>query len=278
MRIGDREIGADQEPFIIGEAGLNHCGSVERAMIMASVAKEAGCDAVKYQTYKTEEFCQPDDPMFDTFKECELKREDWFELKAYCDYEKIIFMSTPQNPSDLDLLMEVGIPAIKIGSDDFANLELIGNYSRRGLPLLLSCGMATPEEIIDGLSMLIHIDHVLMICTSQYPCPPEEINILRIAHDCLPDTVVGFSDHTQGYIAAVAAVALGACVFEKHFKTWEGVGAETFAENPDGLKDWVRAIRAAHVMLGDGSFELSERELESRKKWQRKAGNQLRGE
>lgn len=277
FEIAGHPIGPEHPPFIIGEAGLNHCGDLERALRMIGFAKSSGCTAVKFQTYRAVEFCQPDDPMFPVFQRCELPASAWRVLKAECDRIGIIFLSTPQNRSDLQLLLDVGIPAIKVGSDDFCNLPLLADYAREQLPLILSCGMADRQDIDRASIATSATDVALLVCTSQYPCPPPEARLARIhlLAAQLPHPV-GLSDHTRGTSAACAAVALGACVFEKHFDL-DGAGPEAFAELPSGLTAWAAAIREAHAMLGDGSFDLTELELAARAKYQRRPGQQLRG-
>lgn len=288
MLIAGREIGPGRPPFIIGEAGLNHGGSLDKALKMIEVAKAAGCDACKFQTYKAAEFCRPDDPMYATFERCELPVEAWAVLKAECDRLEVIFLSTPQNRSDLDILLKVGIPAIKVGSDDFCNLPLLADYARERLPMILSCGMSTLQDCCNAFVAIGGLHNVaLLICSSQYPCAPEEVRLARIAkfwqqYHPIP---VGFSDHTHvvndGNVASIAAVGLGACIFERHFMLGETGDSDApdigFACTPEDLSQWVSDIRLAHTMLGDGSFTLTPRELESKRKFQRRAGEQIRG-
>lgn len=278
MNIVGYEIG--REPFIIGEAGLNHGGDTERARCMVWAAKHAGCDAVKFQTFQAAEFCRPNDPMYETFVQCQLPVDAWPMLRAECDKAGILFMSTPQNRSDLDILLRVGIPAIKVGSDDFTNLLLLADYAQAGLPMILSCGMSGVVEVCLALGTVSDWRRVsLLVCTSQYPCPPEEANILRVAtlKQAFPSVPIGFSDHTIGNEASIAATALGACIFERHFMLEPPCVDDAFALDPAQLAAWVKAIRLTHTMLGSGAFEPSVRELEQKRKYQRQAGAQLRG-
>lgn len=276
MKIGPHEIG--KEPFLIAEAGINHLGNMTRALRMVDVAKETGCTAVKFQTYRTEEFCQPDDPMFQTFKDCELPDKAWPVLSDYCKKVGITFLSTPQNPSDLAKLLPLGMPAIKVGSDDFCNLPLLREYAKHGLPLILSHGMSDDNDRLNVVATLIDSAYVVMICSSQYPAQPSEVNIKRV-WSLWGRFVVGFSDHTIGNTASIMAVALGACVFERHFTLDHNLpGPEhSWACNPAELKSWVNAIKEAWIMKGTGSFELSERELENKRKYQRRPGVLIRG-
>ena len=277
MKIGERRIGNGCDPYIIGEAGLNHGGDAARAVEMVRLAKLAGCDAVKFQTYRAAEFCRPNDPMFETFKRCELEPEVWPVLKAECDRVEIDFLSTPQNRSDLDILLRVGIKAIKVGSDDFCNCHLLEDYASEGLPMIVSTGMASERDIRHASSILDARNTVFMLCTSQYPCPTSEARLARLRTLSDICECVGFSDHTSGPIAAIMATALGACVFEKHFKLNVGDAPEAFAEDFDGLGNWVSRIRQAHEYLGAASLTLTDREREQRYKYQRRSGERLRG-
>lgn len=269
--LAGRPIGSGHPPFIVAEAGINHNGVVATALEMVAVAKRAGADAIKFQTFKADEFCgdptqlytyrsqgrEVTEPMRDMFRRYELPHSDWFEIKAECERQGIVFLSTPQNRSDLDLLLRVGVPAVKVGSDDFTNLPLLASYAETGLPLLLSCGMADLAEVHRALDVVGALDGypvVLLLCTSQYPTPPQDVNLrkLKTLQGAFPDLPLGFSDHTRGVLAAVSAVALGAVFFEKHFTLdQQAPGPDHwFSANPDELAEWVAAIRTAFEMLG----------------------------
>ena len=270
IRIGSHEIGLAR-PFVIAEAGINHNGNLEQAFAMIDAAKATGADAVKFQTFRAEEFVtdctavytyisqgrEITEPMIDLFKRHEFPAESWRAIKTKCDDAGIVFLSTPQNRSDLDLLLEIGIPAVKIGSDDFNNLQLVRDYAAAGLPLLLSCGMANIGEIQDALSAARAFDDgrvILLLCTSQYPTPPADANMRRLKTlaAAFPGLTLGFSDHTQGATAACMAVALGAVVFEKHFTLSHDLPGPDhwFSEDPAGMTAWVAAIHEAASMLG----------------------------
>ena len=148
FKIKNYEISKDSKPFIIAESGINHNGDVENALKMIKVAKNAGVNAIKFQTFKAEEFISDESLLFtykfqnktitesqmELFKRCELNKNDFLKIKKKCDEEQILFLSTPQNRSDLDLLLEIGISAIKIGSDDFSNIPLLENYASTKIP------------------------------------------------------------------------------------------------------------------------------------------------
>ncbi|HKP95127.1 MAG TPA: N-acetylneuraminate synthase family protein [Fibrobacteria bacterium] len=271
ISIAGRDIGEGCPPFIIAEVGINHNGSLETALEMIRTAKDAGADAVKFQTFRADEFIS--DPnvtftyqsagksvtesMLEMFRRYELRPGDWGVIKERCEETGILFLSTPQNRSDLDLLLKVGIPAVKIGSDDFTNLPLLKSYARTGLPLLVSCGMSDLAEVQQALEAVGTLDGyptILLLCTSQYPTPPADVNLLKLATlaAAYPSLVLGFSDHTQGPLASSLAVAMGASLFEKHFTLGHGLPGPDhwFSEEPAGLKEWIDSIRKAHVMMG----------------------------
>ncbi|MBE7546280.1 MAG: N-acetylneuraminate synthase family protein [Planctomycetia bacterium] len=284
IRIGNKKyIGDGCPPFLIAEAGINHNGDIEKAYAMISVAKEAGADAVKFQTFKAEEFIgdpemvftyksqgkEVTESMLEMFRRCEFGRDVWFLLKKRCDDESIMFLSTPQNRSDLDLLLEVGITAIKVGSDDFTNIPLLKSYASTGLPVIISCGMSDMAEVYQTLEAVGALDGhptVLMLCTSEYPTPPEDVNLLKLRTlgNVFPDIVLGFSDHTQGPLASSLAAAMGAKVFEKHFTLDHNLPGPDhwFSEEPTKLKEWVSYIRTSRTMLGDAIVRPTVKEKE----------------
>lgn len=278
------------EPFIIAEAGINHNGELDKAFDMIRLAKLTGADAVKFQTFKAEEFVgdpamtytyksqgkMVTESMLEMFKRCEFSPEEWKAIKQCCDQEGIIFLSTPQNYSDLELLIDLGIPAIKVGSDDFNNLPQLEKYSQTGLPLILSCGMADMAEVYQALDKVGALDGypvVLLLCTSQYPTPPEDVHLLKIRTlaGAFPMVRLGFSDHTQGPLASSLAVALGARVFEKHFTLDHNLPGPDhwFSEDPNGLKKWVDSIRTAYKMLGSDIIRPTRIEEQHRKEFRR---------
>jgi sialic acid synthase SpsE len=283
--IAARPIGSAHPPFVIAEAGINHNGELAKALDMVRVAKQSGADAIKFQTFKAEEFVgdpaqtytyrsqgrDVTESMLEMFRRYELPRDAWFAVRAECDRHAIVFMSTPQNRSDLDLLLEIGVPAVKVGSDDFTNLPLLQDYASAKLPMILSCGMADMAEVrrsLDAVGALKGHPTVLLVCTSQYPTPPQDANLARFhaLRAAFPELVLGFSDHTQGACAAVVAVALGASVFEKHFTLDRNLPGPDhwFSEDPEDLSQWVRSIREAHLLLGSQAVAPTEREKEMR--------------
>lgn len=269
--INGRKIGPAEPPFVILEAGINHNGDMALVTQMIRAAKQAGADAIKFQTFKAAEFISDPDLMFTyksqgkevtesmlaMFQRYEFSREEWSKVKQACDEQGILFLSTPQNVSDLELLLEIGVPALKVGSDDFTNLPLLKRYAATGLPLIVSCGMADLSEVRDALEVTGALEGkpvLLMLCTSQYPTPPQDVNLLKLRTlgATFPGLILGFSDHTQGPVAAVGSCALGASAFEKHFTLDHDLPGPDhwFSEEPAGAAEWVDAIRKASLMLG----------------------------
>lgn len=290
IKIGNRLVGEGCEPFIIAEVGINHNGDLEKAYEMIRVAKESGADAVKFQTFKAKEFIadpklsftyrsqgkEVTESMLEMFQRYEFSEDAWPLIKSKCEKEGIIFLSTPQNRTDLDILLEVGVPAIKVGSDDFTNTVLLKDYARTGLPMIVSCGMADMEEIKQSLETIGApggYPVVLMLCTSEYPTPTESVNILRLKalSGAFPGIVLGFSDHTMGFLAASLAVVLGASVFEKHFTLSHDLPGPDhwFSENPEGLNRWVSSVKEASVMAGSGIVKPTPEELLNKKGFRR---------
>jgi N,N'-diacetyllegionaminate synthase len=286
IKIDNRNLRKFGKPFIVAEAGINHNGELIKAFEMIKVAKNSGVDAVKFQTFKAEEFCgdtkqtftyksqgqEITEPMLNMFKRYEFSRDEWFKIKQKCDEESILFLSTPQNRSDLDLLLELGLTAIKVGSDDFNNLPLLEEYTTSKLPIILSCGMSDLAEVYQALEAVGTFQGyptILLLCTSQYPTPPKDVNLLKLKtlSNTFPDLVLGFSDHTQGTLASSLAVGFGAVFFEKHFTLDNNLEGPDhwFSENPDSLKEWVRSIHISYKMMGEAIVRPTTSELKMQK-------------
>ncbi len=261
-----------QRVFIIAEAGINHNGDLKMANQLVDVAEQAGADAVKFQTFKAERLVTPwahkadyqmettgsSESQLEMLQRLELSRDDHWNLYAYCREKEIVFMSTPFDEESADFLQELGVEVFKIASGEITNIPLLTHIARKGKPIILSTGMSTLEEVgmaIKAINESGNQDIVLLHCVSNYPTQPEDVNLraiqtMREAFN-LP---VGYSDHTLGIDIAVAAVALGAGVIEKHFtldRSLLGPDHKSSIE-PDELKLLVRSIRRIEVALGDG--------------------------
>ena len=281
IKLNNHLIGHGCQPFIIAEAGINHNGEIANALKMIDIAKTAGADAIKFQTFEASGIVidssltftyksqgkEITESMFEMYKRCEFSKIEWIKIKQKCDEAEILFLSTPENRSDLDLLLELGIPAIKIGSDDFTNIPLLKDYSSTGLPLIISCGMANLNEIhqtLNAIGSLKKYPTILMFTTSEYPTIPMNVNLLKLKTlaKSFPKIPLGYSDHTQGILASSLAVAFGAKVFEKHFTIDKNLPGPDhwFSADPEGLKNWVDSIRTAATMLGSEEVKATEKE------------------
>lgn len=262
----------DKRCLIIAEAGVNHNGNLDTALKLCDAAKEAGADVVKFQTWITERIITRnvsqagyqkentgiEESQFDMLKRLELPLEDFRIIKKHCDNIGIVFASTADDEESLDFLVDVGIPFIKIGSGDIGNVRFLRFIGEKKFPIILSTGMSGLGDVELSLNALKESganDITILHCTTNYPCPYSEVNLRAMTtiqnafH--LP---VGYSDHTIGTEIAVAAVALGARVIEKHFtldRNMEGPDHLASTE-PDAFKELVKKIRNVESAIGDG--------------------------
>lgn len=275
----------DDKCLIIAEAGVNHNGRLDLALRLCDAAKEAGADVVKFQTWNTDKLITKtvkmaayqskntgvSESQYDMLKRLELAYEDFVKIKAYCDEIGILFASTADEQDSLDFLLNLGIPFIKVGSGEIGNIPYLRYIGARGLPIILSTGMSSLSDVELSVSALRdggEKDITLLHCTTNYPCLFEDVNLrammtLRDAFH-LP---VGYSDHSTGAEVAIAAVALGARVIEKHFtldKSMEGPDHLASTE-PDEFRYMVSQIRNVEAALGDGVKKptLSEKDIKS---------------
>ena len=282
IKIDECIIGINKKPFLIGEAGINHNGDIKKAFEMIEVAKKNGLNAIKFQTFNADEFINDKsltytytskekkitESQYDIFKRCEFSKDDWYKIKEKCDKEEIIFLSTPEDELDLELLLDIGIPAIKVGSDELVNISLLKIFSKTKLPIILSSGMATLDELNESIQAIRGSDKypiILLVTTSEYPTPSSNVNLLKFntLKKNFPDIPLGFSDHTQGTLASSLAVAMGATVFEKHFTLSHDLPGPDhwFSADPQELGKWSNSIKISHSMLG--SKEILPTESES---------------
>lgn len=285
ISIGNKKIGEGRPCFIIAEAGVNHNGDLALAKRLIDVAAEAKADAVKFQTFKAENLVTRDadkaeyqktttgsgESQFEMLKRLELTDEDYKKLYFHAKKRGILFLSTPFDPDSADLLDKLGVPAFKISSGDLSNLPLLSHLARKNKPLILSTGMADLGEIevtVNHLRKLGLRDIVLLHCTTSYPAPLDTINLraMKILRNAF-GYPVGYSDHTTGVNIASAAVALGACIIEKHFtldRSLPGPDHKASLE-PLELVAMIRNIREVETALGDGIKVISSEECAIKK-------------
>ena len=231
MRIGSRQIGPAHPPFVIAEIGINHGGSLEVAKEMVLRAAQSGCECVKHQTHfvedeMTEEAKQifppnADVSIWEVMARCALSKDDEIELKRYSEQLGMIYLSTPFSRAAADFLKEIGVLAYKIGSGEADNIPLIRHIARLGKPVIMSTGMQSIESLRASVDILAQagIDYALLECTNLYPSPPEIVSLRGVSElqESFPGVPVGFSDHSIGPEMALASVALGACILERHY-------------------------------------------------------------
>jgi len=268
--------------FIIAEAGVNHNGDINLAYKLVDVAKEAGVDAIKFQTFKTEKIIskyadmasyqkknlKTNESQYEMVKKLELSYKEFKKLKNYCDEIKIMFLSTPDEERSLDFLVdELNMPFIKIGSGEVTNLPYLRKIAAKNKPLIMSTGMANLGEVEGAINTIRLVNSKakisLLHCTTNYPTPYEGVNLKAMqtlaAAFKLP---VGYSDHTLGIEVPIAAVAMGAKIIEKHFtldKNMKGPDHKASLE-PDELKKMVVSIRNIEEALGNGIKKSSKSE------------------
>ncbi len=280
---------AEQNLFIIAEAGVNHNGDLDTALKLVDAAVEAGCDAVKFQTWITEKVYSRDKSIkpdyqkrttslveseFDTIKRLELSFDKFKQIKDYCDEKGIILFSTPDEEESADFLSHLGVEIMKTASQDVTNIPFLRHIAKLGMPVIFSTGACTITELAEGVETILAETNELIIlhCISSYPAPVEEMNLLFIQNlHRMFGRMVGLSDHSTGTEAATAAIALGARVFEKHFtldKSMSGPDHQA-SLNPAEMRNYCQALRSIRAALGDGVKRVMPCEQNTRKAFRR---------
>ncbi|MFC2034062.1 N-acetylneuraminate synthase [Chloroflexota bacterium] len=284
VKIADILIGDGAPCFIIAEAGVNHNGDISLARKLIEMAKDAGADAVKFQTFKTEEVVTKSagkaeyqkkttgtkETQYEMIKKLELPEEAHFGLKSYADNRGIMFLSTPYDEGSVDFLSRLGVAALKISSADITNHPLLSYIAAKNLPVILSTGMSTLGEVEEALVVITKSGNdqvVLLHCNFNYPARIEDMNLRAMA------TIkqafgfpVGFSDHTMGIEISLAAVAMGAVVIEKHFTLDRNMAGPDHRSSlePDELKEMVSKIRNIEKALGSNIKKPTGPEIKNR--------------
>lgn len=279
IKIGDRWVGEGEPCFVVAEIGLNHNGSVELAKKLIDAAVGCGADAVKFQKRSVDKILTKEalDAPYDTWyaygktygehrKALELSNEDFIELQEYSNERNIIFFASPWDEESADFLESINIPLFKIASADVINLPLIEHVAKKRKPMIVSTGMSTLEGVKDAVDIILRYtdELILLHCVSTYPSNHEEINLrnmetLRETFNC----PVGYSGHERGIAVSEAAVALGACVVERHFtldRTMKGPDHAASLE-PPGLFKLIRDIQIIKKSMGSSKKRIQEREI-----------------
>ena len=231
MKIGNRSIGPNEPPLVIAEIGINHGGDLDVAKNMVDLIASSGCECVKHQTHIIEDEMteeaksifppNADKSIWDVMKECSLTLDEEKELKKHAENLGLIWISTPFSRKAVDFLDHIDVPAFKIGSGEADNLPLINHIAKKGKPIIMSTGMQSIHSLKNSVEILenSHVEYALLECTNLYPSPPEIVSLKGIEElkEAFPKALVGFSDHSIGPEMALASVALGACIVERHF-------------------------------------------------------------
>lgn len=275
--------------LIIAEIGLNHNGDYQLAYDSVLAAAEAGASAVKFQNFVTEDFLtdksilhtykngdtEITEPLYDICKRSEFKSEWIKPIKQLCDELDIIFTSTPTSEQGVDDLVLNGIKIIKNGSDYLTHIPLLKYMASKGETIIISTGMAYQEDIDNAVNAVQDFlspggQLIILHCTSSYPTTPINVNLCKMG--VLKErynVTVGFSDHTEGWIAAVQAVTLGAKIIEKHFTLDKSLPGPDhwFSSNPEEFLELVNQVRFAEVRMGFGDLKPAESEMDVREEW-----------
>lgn len=272
VKIADKVIGENEPCFVIAEAGVNHNGDIELAKKLVDIAKEAGADAIKFQTFKANRVASIQAPkaeyqlnttnlresQLDMLQCLELSYATHRELTVYCQKRNILFISTPFDNDSVDFLDELGVSAFKIGSGEITNWPFIEMIARKGKPIILSTGMSSLGEVDDAVRVIRKVgcdQFALLHCVSNYPADASDTNLRAISVMSRAFGVpVGYSDHTLGIEIAFAAVALGAHIIEKHFTLNKHLPGPDHAMSlePLDLKALIAGIRNVESALGNG--------------------------
>ncbi len=283
INIDGKDIGDGCPCYCIAEVGSNFDGSIERAKKLIDLAKECGADAVKFQSFKADKIVSEkgfeglktgfqekwDKPVVEVYKDAEFPREWTKELMEYSKEKEITFFSSPYDKEAVDILDELGVSAFKIGSGDITWLEMVKYIAGKGKPVILGTGASTMEEVekaVEAIKSTGNEEIILLQCVTNYPSSFENANIrampmLREKFNCL----VGYSDHTPGYIVPLGTVALDGCIVEKHFtddKTRQGPD-HPFAMDGKDFKLMVENIRLLEKALGKPIKDLYPEEEET---------------
>lgn len=256
MTIGRRVVGDGHPVFIVAEAGVNHLGRRDLALRLVREAAVAGADAIKFQTCRVSEFLPVTNVDYAEYRRTALSAEDYVVMTKAAREAGILLFSTPLDESSADLLERVGVPAYKVASCDLTHRPLLSHVASKRKPVILSTGMATLEEVRRSVKVLRTggVTAVAVLhCVSAYPAQPRHMHLRAMAmlRNAL-NLPVGLSDHTIGVAVPCAAVALGACIIEKHFTVDHGLPGDDhrFSADPKELCELITAIRQVEQAMG----------------------------
>lgn len=278
IRIGERQIGDAHPCFVIAEAGVNHNGQLDMALRLVDAAAAAGADAVKFQTFTADALVTRDAEkaayqhaadasasQHEMLAALELSVDDYRTVRDHCEARGVMFLSTPFDEASADALAALDVPAFKVSSGDLTNTPLLAHLSRFGMPLVLSTGMATLDEIRTAVAA-VNVPVALLHCVSCYPAAPADVNLRAMDAMAREFAVpIGYSDHTLGVAVALAAVARGAAILEKHFTLDRNLpGPDHRASlEPSEFAALMTGVRVVESALGHGRKEPAEAEQDT---------------
>lgn len=283
VRIAKSLVGPGESTFLVAEIGINHNGDLEQAKKLISIAASAGWDAVKFQkrtievVYTPEELALPRESPFgktngDLKRGLEFGQDEYAEIDRFCRSLGIPWLASCWDVESVDFMEQFDPPCYKISSACLTDDRLLRYHRNKGRPILLSTGMSTTEQIDRAVEILGKENLALMHCTSSYPCKPEELNLKLIPRLIERyDVPVGYSGHEIGLYTTLAAVALGACIAERHITLDRAMwGSDQAASiEPHGLARLVKDIRAVEMAMGDGVKQVYESEIPVQRKLRR---------
>ena len=288
-RIKNRVVGDNQPVFIIAEAGVNHNGDLDIAHKLIDAAAEAGADAVKFQTFITEELVSPETPSashhianvkealshFELIKKLQLPFSAFQELKVHCEEKNMIFISTPYDMRSAEFLIALGVDVLKIASSEMTNYPLLDVIRQSKIPAVISTGMNFWKEIVESVNFVREYNDKICIlkCTSNYPASAESINLRGISKikETFSDCLVGFSDHSEGAEISLTALGFGISILERHFtldKTWWGPDHKA-SMTPVEFSQFIHAVRKSEKALGSMDWDVQTEELSQRNTMQK---------
>lgn len=282
VKVGNRYIGKDEPVYIIGEIGINHNGSLDIAKKLIDGAVFAGCDAVKFQK-RTPELCTPHDQWdierdtpwgrmkyIDYRHKVEFGQKEYAEIDSYCKEKNIHWFASPWDEEALEFLLQFDPVLLKFSSASLTDINLLKKAKETGVPLMLSTGMSTEEQVDTVVSILGKDNLLLAQSTSTYPCKIDELNLRVILSfmNKYPEVPIGYSGHETGLAPTLAAIALGACFIERHITIDRALWGSDQAASVEigGLFRMVKDIRDIEKALGNGNKTVYESELNSIKK------------
>ena len=283
IKIENKIIGGNNPCYTIAEAGANHESQLEKAFKLIDSAVKAKSDSIKFQTYTAEKLVTrnapkywndgvKDETQFDVFSKLDsLKKADWIEILKYAEREKITCFSTPFDEESVDLLYSLGVPAFKIASADITHIPLIKKVASKKIPIFISTGMASNDEITEAVNVILdkgNQDIIIMHCMTSYPTHPEDANLEMISNlgNKFPDCVIGYSDHTIGTDIPVFSTYYGAKCIEKHFTFDTKLTTSRdhrLSLDQEGFREMVNKLRLSELVKGSGERKNFEVESEA---------------